>query len=138
MGAQVVAFVLDNSVLVGWFVPNQASGYTRRVAHRAGREQPLVPALWETEFANVMLVMQRRRVLPAHEIAAALRRAERLDLAVDREPIAPRVLVALAQRHGISAYDAVYLELAERRGLPLATRDRALSRAARVAGLLLS
>ena len=81
MGAQVVALVLDNSVLVGWFVASQATPYTGRVAKRAQREAVMVPALWAVEFTNVMLVLQRRRRLPRHAIAAILTKSARLPLA---------------------------------------------------------
>jgi predicted nucleic acid-binding protein len=94
-----------------------------------------VPALWETEFANVMMVLVRRRLLARHQANAILSRAERLQLSIDRAAVAPRALFALADRHGISAYDAAYIELAQRNGLPLATRDAKLARAARSAGL---
>jgi predicted nucleic acid-binding protein len=133
-----MAFVLDNSVLLGWFVPTQGSAYTQRIAERAKREEPVVPALWEIEFANALIVLKRRRVLAPHAVAAALDRAARLKLTVDRDALVPRALVALGERHGISAYDAAYLELAERRGVPLATKDLSLSRAARAVGLLLN
>ncbi len=133
-----MAFVLDNSVIVAWFIPDQANDYTRRMDRRAEREQPLVPALWESEFANVMTVLLRRRVLARHQAVAILSRAERLQLAVDRAAVLPRALFELTERHGISAYDAAYLELAQRRGLPLATRDANLAGAARVAGVPLA
>lgn len=133
-----MALVLDNSVLVGWFIPSQATPYTGRVARRASREAVMVPALWTMEFANVMLVLHRRRRLARHDVAAILKRSARLPFTVDREAVPPEELFALAEQHGISAYDASYLELAIRRGLPLATRDASLARAARAAGVLLS
>ena len=130
-----MAFVPDNSVIVAWFIAGQANDYTRRMDRRAAREQPVVPALWETEFANVMTVLVRRRLLARHHANAILGRAERLQLSIDRATVAPRALFALADRHGISAYDAAYVELAQRRGLPLATRDANLARAVRGAGV---
>ena len=133
-----MALVLDNSVLVAWFVPDQADDYTRRIAHRARREDLIVPALWEVEFANVMAVLLRRRALPRHQVAVILTQAIRLDLQTDRNPVSPRTLFAITERHGISAYDAAYLELAERRGVPLATRDASLAGAARAAGIPLA
>lgn len=135
MGPPLVALVLDNSVIVGWFVKDQANDYTRRISRLARREELVVPALWETEFANVMAVLARRRILPRHQLATILGQAERLNLQVDREPVSPRTLFALAERHGVSAYDAAYLEVAERRGLPLATRDASLAGAARASGV---
>jgi predicted nucleic acid-binding protein len=133
-----MALVLDNSVIVGWFLKDQANDYTRRIAHRARREELVVPALWETEFANVMTVLARRRMLPRHQVATILGQAERLNLQVDREAVSPRKLFGLTERHAVSAYDAAYLELAERRGLPLATRDASLAGAARAAGVTLA
>jgi predicted nucleic acid-binding protein len=133
-----VAFALDNSVLIGWFVPSQANAYTRRCNRRARRESVFVPALWEVEFANVLRVLVGRKILSRHQAETAFRYAARLPLTVDREPVAPRRLFELGERHGISAYDAAYLELAERRGVPLATRDARLARAAHAAGLHLS
>ena len=138
MGAALVAFVLDNSVIVAWFVAAQANDYTRRIDRRAAREQPVVPALWEVEFANVMAVLVRREVLARHQGLAIFARAERLQLAIDRAAVSPRALYELTERHGISAYDAAYLELARQRGLPLATRDTALRSAARAAGVALA
>lgn len=130
-----MALVLDNSVLVAWFVPEQGDDYTRRIAGRARREDLVVPALWEVEFANVMAVLLRRRALPRHQVAAILVRALRLELQADRHPVSPRTLFEITERYAISAYDAAYLELAGRRGLPLATRDASLADAARAAGV---
>ena len=138
MGAALMAFVLDNSVIVAWFISAQANDYTRRMDRRAEREQPVVPALWEVEFANVIAVLTRRGALTRQPAAAILSRAERLQLEVDRGAVAPRALFELTERHGISAYDASYLELAARRGLPLATRDANLVRAAHSAGVTLA
>lgn len=137
MGAPLMAFVTDNSVVVAWLIPDQSNDYTRRMDRRAAREQPVVPALWETEFANVMTVLLRRGVLARHQTDAILKRVERLQLAIDRTAVVPRALFEIAEQHGISAYDAAYLELAQRRGLPLATRDAKLARAAADAGVLM-
>lgn len=138
MGAPLVAFVLDNSVIVAWFVAAQANNYTRRMDRRAAREQPVVPALWEVEFANVMAVLVRRQALAPHQGAAILARVERLQLTVDRAAVSPRALFELTERLGISTYDAAYLEVAARRGLPFATRDANLARAARAAGIAIA
>ena len=137
MGAPLMAVVIDASVAVAWFVPSQASNYADRIASRTRHEALVVPSLWEAEFANVMTVLLRRRVLARHQVASVLAKAERLNLVIDRDVAAARALFALAEQHGISAYDATYLELAQRRGLPLATRDANLARAGRAAGVLL-
>ncbi len=133
-----MAFVIDNSVVMGWFVPSQATVYSRKCNERARREAVFVPALWETEFANVVLLLAKRGILARHQATAAFHHAARLPLTVDREAVPPRRLFDFGDRHGISAYDAAYLDLAARRGLPLATQDARLKRAAQTAGILLS
>lgn len=138
MGAPLMAVVIDTSVAVAWFVPSQAADYADRIARRVRHEALVVPSLWEVEFGNVMATLLRRKLLARHQVVSVLSKAERLDLAVDRDVPTARVLFTLAEQHGISAYDAVYLELAVRRGLPLATRDTSLARAARTAGILLN
>ena len=133
-----MAVVIDASVAVAWFVRSQASGYADRIARRTRHEALVVPSLWHAEFANVMTVLLRRRLLVRHEVASVLAGAERLGLVVDSSVAPARVLHAIAEQHGISAYDATYIELAQRRGLRLATRDAKLAGAARSAGLLLN
>jgi len=76
--------------------------------------------------------------MTAAQIHAALQRVQRIRIAVDGGPVAPDNLFAVGERHGLSAYDAAYLELAQRRGIPLATGDDGLKRAARAAGVFLA
>lgn len=130
-----MAFVVDNSVVMGWLLPAQATAYTRRILQRVRREQMIVPSLWSVELANVMIVRQRRGAMTAAQVHGALQRVQRLKIAIDSERVAPANLVAIGERHGLSAYDAAYLELAQRRGIPLATEDDQLKRAARAAGV---
>ena len=132
-----MAFVVDNSVVVGWFVESQANAYTRRVRKRAEREELLAPQLWPVEFASVLRGLERRRLLSPHNVDRVAARVMALEIALD--PAAPlRELILLSRRFNISCYDAAYLELATRRGVPLATRDSTLARAARSAGTLMS
>ena len=82
--------------------------------------------MWRLEMCNLLLSAQRRKRISAdtrRELAAA---AAALRIRVDHEPVAITTLEDLGARHGLSAYDAAYLELALRRQLPLATRDEAL------------
>jgi predicted nucleic acid-binding protein len=87
------------------------------------------------ECINVLLSAQRRGRIDASQRLLLVERVSALPLRVDREPIDLRALDDLASRHGLSAYDAAYLELAVRRALPLATLDKGLARAARAAGV---
>jgi len=132
-----VAFVVDNSVFVAWFVESQANAYTRRARQRAEREGLLAPQLWPVEFASVLRGLERRRLLTSHNVDRVAAGALGLEIALD--PAAPlRELITLSRRFSLSGYDAAYLEVAIRRGVPLATRDSALARAARAAGMFLS
>ncbi len=94
-----------------------------------------VPALWLLEMGNLLLSAQRRKRITAdkrRELAAA---ASALRIKVDREPVAITTLDEIAARHGLSVYDAAYLELAMRRDLALATQDDALLAAMAKAGV---
>jgi predicted nucleic acid-binding protein len=126
-------FVADSSVGVAWAVPSQSSRATDDLLDRASAGTPLVvPALWSFEIANSLLVLLRRKKLLAPERERALRALARLPLVVDEEGarLALGTISELAGEHGLSVYDAAYLELALRRKLPLASRDQALCKAA--------
>jgi len=128
-------FVLDNSVVSGWYLESQTSPYTVAVAQRLRDDVAIVPALWELEFTNVLrtaCVRQRMDVQRAQAIAAQI---ARLPIEVDRQPVPRAELLALALRFGLSAYDAAYLELALRRQCPVATQDDELRQAALAAGV---
>jgi predicted nucleic acid-binding protein len=97
----------------------------------------VVPPLWFLEIANGLLAAQRRKLLTPLERKTALKRLSELTYIVDEE--APHAAFYrtsdLADKHGLSVYDAGYLELALRRRLPLASRDAALRQAAKQHGL---
>ncbi|MGK7863626.1 type II toxin-antitoxin system VapC family toxin [Falsiroseomonas sp. E2-1-a4] len=101
------------------------------------RNGVVVPAIWPLEVANILRQGERRGRIAVGDLSEACRRV--LLLPVEVEPMTPAgalgPVLALAARHGLTAYDAAYLELAQRRGLPLATRDAALIRAAPLEGV---
>jgi predicted nucleic acid-binding protein len=90
--------------------------------------------LWWFELRNVLVVNERRGRISEVETTAFLRRLDRMRIAIDREPVESDVL-ALARRHRLSVYDAVYLELARRLMTPLLTLDKLLARAAAAEGV---
>lgn len=90
----------------------------------------LVPVLWRFEVRNALLVAERRGRLEAADVRPRLRALAEIRTVTDRDPDLDSTL-SLARRCELSFYDALYLELAKRRGAPLATLDRALVRAAR-------
>lgn len=133
-----MAFIVDNSVMIAWLIDRQADAYTRQVSVRADREQLHAPALWPFEFVNTLTVMQRRRLIQGHQADACIIRATRIGVLVDSAAPDMAALLNMARGMGVSAYDAAYIDLAQRRGLPLATRDMDLRRAARAAGVPLA
>ena len=129
-------FVLDNSVVTGWYSPDQASAYSAFIATRLETDKALVPALWQLELANVLKTACTRGKLSLSAARQILDALGALPIEIDASPsMAPRPLFELAMRHQLSSYDAAYLELAMRHGLPLATQDQQLKAAALAAGV---
>ena len=128
-------FVLDNSVVAGWFLESQATPYTEAMAVRLADDTAVVPALWELELVNVLRTACLRQRMAAQQAQAVLQRIAMLPIEVDRHPVPRSELLALALRFGLSSYDASYLELALRQQLPVATQDEALRSAAIAAGV---
>jgi predicted nucleic acid-binding protein len=135
-GAQLNAFVLDASAALGWCFEDEGEDALDTL-ERAQGAALFVPAVWPLEIANALLVGMRRRRLNTAEASRYLELLGALEIEIEppHSVSSLAALTALAQAHGLSAYDASYLELALRRGLPLATVDEALTRAARAAGV---
>jgi predicted nucleic acid-binding protein len=133
----MAGLVLDASVAISWCFPDERNDYAYRVLELLERTQAVVPSLWAVETANALLQGQRRRRITASATAHFLDILGDLPIEVDTQA-ASRAFAAtlpLAQSYGLTAYDATYLELAMREGLPLATLDTKLSDAARAAGV---
>jgi len=98
-----------------------------------------VPELWLLEIANGLLVRQRQKKLTAAERKTALATLAALNFIVDTDAgkAAFKATSEMAEKHGLSVYDATYLEVALRRSLPLASRDGPLLRAAKRSGVKL-
>jgi predicted nucleic acid-binding protein len=130
-----VPFVIDNSVVSGWYLEDQATAYTEHVAARLADDRACAPALWELELTNVLRTSCLRRRLTAQKAQQILAQIAHLPIDTDRHAVPRHELLALALRFGLSSYDASYLELALRRQLPVATQDEALRAAALAAGV---
>ncbi len=128
-------FVLDNSVVCGWFIENQATPYTEAIAERLQQDRAVAPAIWELEFTTVLRTACLRQRMTAQLAQTVLTQILSLPLDVDRHPVPARETLALALRFGLSSYDAAYLELALRLQLPIATQDETLRSAALAAGV---
>ena len=121
--------VLDASVAVARLLA-ETGPLVRATMGRLETGPALVPVLWHFEVRNALLVAERRGRLEAAEIRTRLRALAEIRTVTDRDPDLETAL-SLARGHGLSFYDALYLELARRRGATLATLDQALLRAAR-------
>jgi predicted nucleic acid-binding protein len=132
-----LAFILDASVAVAWMVPSQATDYAKRIRLRARREAFHVPAIFGSEVTNVLVTLERRRILSAQGAAAAAAVLSRLDPIVHVLHLTVSDLRALALGYGLTAYDATYLALAQELRLPVACGDRPLSAALPRAGVRL-
>ena len=128
-------FVIDSSVVCGWLLDNQADDYTAAIAMRLRKDQAVAPTLLPLEYANVLRAACKRGVLDAHTAQEMVRALGEVSIEVASTRPDPVQLLALALRYDLSSYDATYLDLALTRQLPIATRDKALAQAARIAGV---
>jgi len=130
-------FVLDGSVTMAWFFADESNAYADAVLTELETARALVPSIWSLEVANTVLVGERRKRSTEAQAAAWLGILESLAIEVDGETTshAWSETLALARSQNLSAYDAAYLELAMRRGLPIATLDGKLKNAALAVGV---
>jgi len=134
----VKRFVLDASIALAWLLDDPVPAYALEVKGALRNTRPLVPSLWILEVANALAVGGRRGNLTSDQVARSMRLVEQL-LGEAIETIASvvsfRQVLATARSFRLTAYDAVYLEIARSEGVPLATLDRALRAAAQQAGV---
>ena len=132
-------FVLDCSVTMAWCFDDEATSYTNGVRDRLVDVRAIVPALWPIEVANATIVSERRKRLDEARGSRFLSLLSSLPIIVDGETAARAWAdtMHLARAHNLSAYDATYLELAIRLGLPLACLDGKLKAAAAAVGVSL-
>ncbi|MGC2201908.1 MAG: type II toxin-antitoxin system VapC family toxin [Stellaceae bacterium] len=122
-------FVLDASVAAAWAFADEDHPVAAAALVLIRNDEGCVPSLWWFEVRNVLIVNERRGRLRETDTALFLRNLARLPIVVDRAPEEMAVLT-FARRHGLTVYDASYLELAERYAAPLATLDTTLAQAA--------
>lgn len=127
--------VLDASIVAAWLLDDEADPDASRAMDAVRHEGGLVPQLWRYEVGNALVVAERRGRLPEGGATARLLTLERLPISTDDAPDIHQAM-DLAIAHGLSLYDAAYLELGRRHSLPLATLDRSLARAALAEGLV--
>ena len=131
------AFVLDGSVTMAWGFEDEADAYAEAILDRMPELQAHVPSLWSLEVANALLVGERRQRITSADAAHFLAILGSFPITVDGETVAHAWTdtMHLARAHNLSSYDASYLELAIRLGLPLAALDGRLKTAAAAVGV---
>jgi len=129
----VTALVIDSSAALSWCFEDEASLETDALFERVRDLGAVVPGLWHLEVANVLLQAEKRGRITGGDVTMRLDLIAALPITTDSETTARawREILALARAQGLTTYDAAYLELAIRRGLPLQTKDEALIGAAK-------
>ncbi|MDR0945979.1 MAG: type II toxin-antitoxin system VapC family toxin [Bifidobacteriaceae bacterium] len=132
-----MAVVLDTSMTMAWCFEDEATVESDRVLSLVAAEGAVVPALWRYEVANVFVIAERRERITRAKAAAMNQLLD--DLPISLAPSEPtrEETMAAARDSGLTAYDATYLLLAQRLGLPLASLDAPLCRAAAATGVAL-
>jgi predicted nucleic acid-binding protein len=136
-----MAFVLDTSISAVWALANESDPLATRIldgwiASSESPEAAFVPGLWWFEVRNLLVVNERRKRIVAADSTSFLRVVSTFPIEIDEEPD-ENAIFGLARRNQLSFYDAAYLEVAQRRGIALATLDTALRQAADAAGVAL-
>ncbi len=126
----MTALVVDASVAAAWILPDEHSEGAEALKIDIAERSMLVPTLWWAETRNLLLMAERRGRIGEAVTAKALAQLARLPVAFDGEP-EEGPLLSLARAHQLSVYDALYLELARRKGTALATLDKRLAAACR-------
>lgn len=129
-------FVLDASVAAAWCLDEQNPLSDFALSRIADNDRAVAPVLFWFELHNTMLVAIRRDRLTHARAGSMLEKVSAMSIMFDPLPDGG-VLLALATGHRLTFYDAAYLELAMRQGMPLATLDSALARAAVAEGVRL-
>lgn len=130
-----MAIVFDCSVTLAWFLKDERTAFTDSAFELLETAECWVPFLWRLEFPNALLFAERKKRVGREQRLEILDNAAQLVLRADNLLPDIRSLSALAERCGLTAYDASYLELALRSGSDLITLDRDLADAAAAQGV---
>ena len=131
------SLILDSSAALAWIYADEVTNVIREVFDAVAENGAWVPALWRLELANSLTMAVRKRRIDPDFRRAALADLALLDITTDQQTdsYAWTDTLNLADRVQLTVYDAAYLELATRRGLPLATLDQDLGDAAMAIGV---
>ena len=130
-------FVLDASIALAWCFDDEATTLTRQVLERLVSEAASVPGIWHLEIANGLAVSERRSRISRADSIEFIEALGSLVILADEQTSSRALgrILDLAREERLTAYDAAYLELAMRLGVPLASKDQALCDAAERLGV---
>ncbi|MGD9912460.1 MAG: type II toxin-antitoxin system VapC family toxin [Rhizobiaceae bacterium] len=130
--------MIDSSVALAWSLPDEGSPLARRTLMQVIEEGAHVPPLFSIEFGNALVMAVRRGRIDHAFRRRTFEHVAELSLTIDRDGSGQiwTDAVDLADQHGLTLYDGVYLELSLRTGLRLATLDKRLAKAASAIGVL--
>jgi predicted nucleic acid-binding protein len=134
----VASLVLDSSIAISWCLPDEAAPEAGDAQRLLARDGGVVAAHWPLEVTNALVMAVRRKRISTAFRNAALRDLAALPISIDEETSirAWHDTLRLADAYHLTAYDAAYLELANRKALPLATLDAELCDAAQSLGVV--
>lgn len=133
-------FVLDASVTIAWCFSDESTAQTTELLESLETGKAFVPAIWPLEIGNVLISAQKRQRISYADTMRFLQMLKNLNIQVDFETVDKSFheVFSLAHTENLTTYDAAYLELAMRLGIPLATKDRLLQQACNRLGVALS
>lgn len=131
------SFVIDNSVVMAWYFEDEAVPYTQAVLESLNKYECMVPSIWTLEVANALIVYERRGRSTEARAARFITLLSSLPIHIDTNTsrYALSETLQIAREYKLSSYDAAYLELAMREGVPISTQDKALRQAASKCGV---
>lgn len=134
-----MSVVIDSSITLAWFFEDERSASADAVLRQVTESGAVAPSLWRLEVANALQMAVRRQRIDAAFRDASLADLQALMVAIDLETDnqAWKTTLHLAERCRLTVYDAAYIELAQRRNLPLATLDQELRDAGSALGVTL-
>lgn len=125
----MAAFVVDASVAAIWFLPDEEHEIAEAAMDQLISEAALAPDLLAHELRSILLTAEKRKRIPGEDVLTSLIRLRQLPIKIVGDGD-DAVIIRLARKHQLTAYDAAYLALALTQGVPLATLDRKLQQAA--------
>lgn len=132
-------FVLDCSVTMGWCFEDEKSDECDRILEdlKTEKVKGVVPSLWHLEVVNVLQVAEKKGRIQFSRSLLFLDFLSELSFQVDEMPYNTKNLLMISNTYGLSAYDSVYMDLAVRMQIPLATFDKKIRSVAYLAGVTL-